>query len=193
MKQVGMGEVEFLPDGRVNLHGRALDFGGIAKGYLAEKIAKTIAKNYPHGERFKVVVDCGGDLYVLSTEATEVFVRDPFHTSSYLDSAVVVPPGGFAVVTSGDYERYFEINGRRYSHIINPLTGKPQERITSVTVVAKDGALADAYATAISIGGRGTAEKLSREGEITAALLIYETGERELVGDPSLFVKRDRR
>jgi len=61
--------------------------------------------------------------------------------------------GKCGVATSGDYERYIEWEGKRYTHIINPQTGYPVENILSVTVIAKDAQLADAWATAFFVLG----------------------------------------
>ena len=102
------------------------------------------------------VVDGGGDLRIRGTKggkAWAVGLQHPRRKDASL--GVTTTPGG-AVVSSGDYERFIEIDGKRYHHLFDPQTGHPGRRSRSVTVIAKGdhaAALADALATAVFVLG----------------------------------------
>lgn len=123
-----------------------VDFGGIAKGYFGDRIIDIMKKyNFKKG-----IVNLGGDIVALN-ESDKIFFKIGIRSSEE-DSIVRVDSilSG-SVVTSGDYFRYYEINGKKYCHIINPITGYPHNEIHSVTVKAENGSKADAYATALML------------------------------------------
>lgn len=131
--------------------GMAIDLGGIAKGTAIDAAARELRKN---GVK-DFMIDAGGDLAIHSSALTRgkirIWIRHPRKMDSlfgyfFLDSGYVA--------TSGDYEQFFEQNGKRYCHIINPKTGYPDSDVMSVTVLAKTAELSDAYATAIFVMGR---------------------------------------
>jgi len=127
-----------------------VDLGGIAKGYGIDLAAEALlAAGCTSG-----LVEIGGDLRLIGHreggEKWKVQTRDPrpgVHEPMYLRLADA------AVATSGDYARYFTVQGRRLSHIVDPRTGRPVSDMPSVTVVAPDATTADALATAISVLG----------------------------------------
>lgn len=131
---VGWDKVRRYP-GRVYLPlaGMEIDFGGIVKEYAADCVA-ALAQEAGVGSG---MVELGGDIRVFGTdkepEPWQVGVRDPFHTDR--PCALISLMHG-ALATSGDYERYTVIQGHRYSHILNPLTGWPVAGFSSVSVVA---------------------------------------------------------
>jgi thiamine biosynthesis lipoprotein len=100
------------------------------------------------------LVDAGGDIYVsgrnLRGSAWRIAIQDPDNRERY---SGILEKSDTAIVTSGDYESFFEQDGRRYSHLLNPFTGYPESDIRSVTVVAEETAFADAVATAVFIMG----------------------------------------
>jgi thiamine biosynthesis lipoprotein len=129
--------------------GMALGLGGIAKGYAIDRAtAKLRAAGYRD-----FIVDGGGDLYLAGTKAMgqfwEVGVRHP-RAERLLAG---LPATNMAVVSSGDYERFFDLGGVRYHHIIDPRTGAPAQASVAVTVVAPEATLADALATAAFVMG----------------------------------------
>jgi thiamine biosynthesis lipoprotein len=130
--------------------GMMLDFGGIAKGYFADEAIQLLRQA---GAR-RCLVDVGGDIRSWqaadSTEPFRIGIKHPINTSEML-LKLEVPRG--AVVTSGNYERFFEIDGKRYCHIFDPRTGQPVEGLLSVSLVADTGLIADAYATAVFVMG----------------------------------------
>lgn len=125
------------------------DFGGIAKGYAAEKLLGLL--EHTNG----AVLDLGGDVALHGTKPDgskwRVAVKDPADAGRYLG---VLEATDVCVMTSGVYERYFEENGVRYHHIIDPRTGYPADSgVVSATVICADGVRADALATACCVLG----------------------------------------
>ena len=95
---------------------------------------------------------------------------------------------GEAVVTSGNYERFVEIGGVRYSHIIDPRTGEPLQHSLSATVIHEDPVLADAAATALMVGGFGEFAAICRNLGLKHAMLIDAAGDRRLTSAMELRV-----
>lgn len=115
------------------VEGMEVDFGGYVKEYAADRVAALLGR---HGIRHGLV-DLGGDLCAVGPhpdgEAWQVGIRDPRRPESAVAS-VGLASGGLA--SSGDYERFMVVEGRRYGHILNPKTGWPVDGLASVTVVA---------------------------------------------------------
>ena len=126
-----------------------LDIDGIAKGYAIDRALEALRRSGAVGG----MVEVGGDLRVFGEAPTAagwaVGVYDPF--AERPAGEIVIAEG--AVCTSGGYARFVEIDGRRYSHIVDPLTGRPADAVVSATVLAADTATADAWATALSVLG----------------------------------------
>ena len=132
-----------------------IDFGGIAKGYTSERVAK-IMKEY--GIK-SATLNLGGNVQTIGPKPDgsewRIAVKNPDNTQSYLG---VISVEDKAVITSGGYERYFEEDGIVYHHIIDPKTGKPaQNGLISVTIVCEDGTLADGLSTALYVLGKDEA------------------------------------
>lgn len=130
--------------------GMEIDFGGLVKEYAADAAATALsAQGVAHG-----FVDLGGDLSVIGPHpekgAWPIGVRDPRAPSRPI-GRLHVSQGGLA--TSGDYERYFEQNGERYCHILNPKTGWPVRGFASVTVVAQPCVVAGMASTIAMLKG----------------------------------------
>jgi FAD:protein FMN transferase len=123
-----------------------LDLGGIAKGYVAQVIVDFCKKEGIQ----KVLVDAGGDLAMASQEDKPWKIGITIPNSEELIPQYLVLQNQ-AVATSGNMYQYVEINGKRYSHIVNPHTGLGITHQRNVTVIAPDGATADWLATACSV------------------------------------------
>ncbi|MBT9176211.1 MAG: FAD:protein FMN transferase [Firmicutes bacterium] len=133
-----------------------LDLGGIAKGYIVDRAIEFLAAR---GIQY-AFVEAGGDVRVRGgypgqfvwerPRAVRIGVQHPTQRDALI--AVVSTHGG-AVLTSGDYARYFVQDGVRYTHIVDPRTGQTVRGISSVTIVADEAALADAIATAAMVLG----------------------------------------
>lgn len=140
--------------------GMKIGFGGIGKGYAANKAKEEMRKlGITSG-----VVNAGGDLIAWGQledgGLRKIGIADPKNDSQILAWLSV---RNVAVVTSGDYEKYFISSGVRYSHIINPKTGYPVTGIKSVTIVCPDAELADALATGVFVlGEKGGLELVDR-------------------------------
>ncbi len=152
----------------------AIDLGGIAKGYAAEEAARLLLSRGVGS----ALVEPGGDIFALGTKPGGkpwvVGVQNPFEESDFITRLSV---SDAAVVTSGNYRRFFEIEGRRFSHIIDPRTGWPADLVPSVTVIAPHGAEADALATAVSVLGVDAGLELVESLPETECLLV--TGDKD--------------
>lgn len=162
-------EVSFQKDGM------AIDLGGIAKGYTSSKIMDIYRE---HGVT-SGMVSLGGNVQVLGTKpdgsnwrvavqdpgADDIAAEDGASADSGEDSAAagtetqtylgILEAADMAIITSGAYERNFTQSGKLYHHIIDPKTGKPADSgLRSVTIVSKDGTLADALSTSLYIMGK---------------------------------------
>lgn len=137
-------------DGSVaGVPGMALDLGGFAKGVAVDRAVDALLAEGVEN----VIVNAGGDLRAVGRHGERpwrVGVRAPRGPAVL---AVIEIQGDESVFTSGDYERYFEFEGRRYHHILDPRSGFPAEGLASVTVLHPDAGLADAAATALFVAG----------------------------------------
>lgn len=132
--------------------GCVLDLGGIAKGYASVKIAELLREK---GIK-SAIIDLGGNVYAVGAKVDgskwRIGIRNPL--DPYGSPAVVVDVADCAVITSGNYERYKTIDGKKYSHFFDPSTGDSvMSDLLSVTVITSDGSLADGLATAFMITG----------------------------------------
>jgi FAD:protein FMN transferase len=127
--------------------GMRLDLGGIGMGYAADRVLEVLAR---HGIR-SALVDASGD--VVASGAPPGTAGWRVRVAGLDESAGTLLLAGAAVTTSGDARQGVEIEGRRYSHIVDPRTGLGVEGPAAVTVIAPDGITADAVATAASVLG----------------------------------------
>ena len=132
-----------------------IDLGGIAKGFTSSRIMEIFKKD---GVTCGMV-SLGGNVHLLGTKqdgsAWRVGIQDPDNTDDMLG---ILEASDCAIITSGAYERNFEKDGVTYHHIIDPATGKPSNSgLTSVTIVSKDGTLADGLSTSLFVMGKDKA------------------------------------
>ena len=130
--------------------GVKIDLGGIAKGYAIDRAAD-IMKKYGV-ENF--IVNYGGDMLFCGNKGGKpwsIGIKNPDKPSEILKKLELGTSGCKGVATSGDYERFFVIEGETFSHILNPKTGKPVKDARSVTVIGENATLTDAAATAVSV------------------------------------------
>ncbi|MBP0962807.1 MAG: FAD:protein FMN transferase, partial [Oscillospiraceae bacterium] len=133
-----------------------LDVGAIAKGWAVQRVAE----NAPEG----ILISVGGNVCATGPKDSEgtpwvIGIQDPYSDGNLC--AVYLSKG--CVVTSGDYQRTYEVDGKKYHHIIDPATLMPSTYWQSVTIVCEDSGLADALSTALFVlpleEGRALAEK----------------------------------
>ena len=130
--------------------GVKIDLGGVAKGYAIDR-AGEIMKKYGV-ENF--IVNYGGDMLFCGNKGGKpwsIGIKNPDKPSEILKKLELGTSGCKGVATSGDYERFFVIEGETFSHILNPKTGKPVKDARSVTVIGENATLTDAAATAVSV------------------------------------------
>ena len=162
-QRVGFEKLKFDRNGkkvRFTVPGMALDMGGIAKGYAAERAATAVIKaGVTCG-----VIDLGGNLKLLpqvppGKKFYRIGIKDPAQPGRLLKKILELP-GDRAVATSGDYERFVILDGVKCGHIVDPESGRPEARpaVTVTTVSALD---ADIFSTSAYLGGRACAGKLS--------------------------------
>jgi len=148
-----------------------LDFGAIAKGYAIDRGIEILKQ---HGIQH-AMIDAGGDIRVIGQHASQpwrIGIRDPRHHDKIL--GILNLQGDASVVTSGDYERFYMYQGKRYHHILNPKTGVPSQNNRSVTVIASNATLADAWSTALFASDEKAF--LLAESNHIQALIINHTG-----------------
>lgn len=128
-----------------------LDVGAIAKGFAGQMVTGELNARIEAGEISAALISLGGNVCAAGTkpngEAWQIAVQDPRGS----DNAATVSIASGYVVTSGDYQRYYTVDGVRYNHIIDPDTLISADKHASVTVISQDGALADALSTALFI------------------------------------------
>ncbi len=170
----------------LHLHGNTLskdipnlyiDLSTTAKGYGVDVVAELIEAN----GIVDYLVEIGGEMRLKGFKHTgelwAIAIEKPILDTSGEQRAVhqVIIPKDNAVATSGDYRNYFEVEGQRFSHIIDPATGKPiDHNLVSVTVISSSSMTADGLSTALMVMGPDEGLKFAQEHEL-AALFISKT------------------
>jgi len=151
--------------------GMKIDLGGIAKGYVVDRAISLLVK---HGIT-DAMINAGGDIKIICGELTEekrsVWIRHP-RKRDKLFGRFQMDTG--SVATSGDYERFFMSDSVRYHHIIDPKTGYSAKGCVSVTIVADNLMIADAYATAVFVLGPDAGFGFIERMPDVEGIIIYE-------------------
>ncbi|MBE9465752.1 FAD:protein FMN transferase [Dyadobacter subterraneus] len=149
---IGSQHISFLSDNFIFLKkkGMHISFAAVGKGYAADKVKQLwLSKGVKNA-----VINASGDLTVIGKKSEEkpwqIGIANPDAASEVL---CYLPIENASIATSGDYEQFFMHNGKRYSHNIDPITGKPVSGIKSVTVISPGAELCDALATAVYVMG----------------------------------------
>ena len=150
-----------------NIH---IDLGGIAKGYIVDKVIEYLTLQ---GIQY-AAVNAGGDLFVLGNKKNDVWKIGIRHPRSEDEIFGEVSLKNMSIVTSGDYEQFFFIDGKRIHHILDPKTGFPADKSISSTVIAPDATTADALCTAIFVMGPQSGIDLANSLNDVDAMVIYE-------------------
>jgi len=165
--------------------GMGLDLGGIAKGAIVDGIADYLNKlGYS-----QFLIEAGGDILMQGLKLNakwKIGIKHPRKDNEYVtivslgrkdkdkNSAAAARASRISIVTSGDYERYFEKNGVRYNHIINPASGYPAHGAVSVTVISNSCMRADALSTAAFVLGYKKGLEFLKKQIGTSGLIIRE-------------------
>ena len=161
------GDAVLLPPGM------EIDLGSVAKGYAGDQLSRLLRENGVTS----ALLDLGGNIQAVGARPDgspwRVGIRNPAGEGNL----GVVEVDNQAVITSGGYERYFEEDGVRYWHILDPKTGAPaRSGLVSVTVVGDDGLMCDGLSTALFVLGREKAVEHWRRHRDFEAVLVSEDG-----------------
>lgn len=182
LKLVGSDKIDFNEETRkisFKNKGMEIDFGGIGKGYITDELVKILTDEKVES----AIINLGGNVFGFRKKPDgslwNIAIRDPNEPDKYM-AAIRLEDS--AVITSGGYERYFEENGIIYHHILDPRTGKPSESgLKSVSIISKDGTLADALSTSLFIMGEEKAAKYWKENGNDFDILLMTKDNRLLV------------
>lgn len=167
----GWDKLKLLGDNKImKIKNVGLNFGAVAKGYAVDK-ATDVLKNFGITS---ALINAGGDVKVIG-DNWKVGIQ---HPRDKKDLADVVKLSDNSIATSGDYEQYFEVDGKRYHHILNPKTGYPSTGIQSVSIINKSNAFADALATAVFVMGLKDGMELIEQLDDSEAMIIDEKGQK---------------
>jgi len=176
--RVGFEQIEIDTAARTLTKTRAgvtCDLSAIAKGYAVDQVADAL-RELGHGD---FLVEVGGEVRARGRRPDGAFWRVAIETPDSDPRGVfeVVSLGDIALATSGDYRNYYEVDGRRYSHTIDPRTGRPVEHaLASVSVLYADAVHADALATALDVLGPEAGYALAKREGLAAYFIVRRKG-----------------
>ncbi len=174
LKHCGYENIEIKGDEIRLLNGTWVDLGAIAKGYAVDVLLKMAKKYDPTSTGY---VDIGGDIGIIGPKygnrPWKIGVRNPRGNPNQSIAYVYLYKG--TIATSGDYERYIIVNGKRYYHIFDPRTGYSPDYFEAITTISTSGILSDAFGTAAMVGGLKKTESWAKEFG-TAYLIVTEKG-----------------
>ena len=148
----------------------SINLGAFSKGYAVDQIVKFLMQQKISAG----MVNMGGDLCCFGKKSWKIGIQDPRISNANAPAKImgIISVKNKAIATSGDYRRYTEIAGKRYSHIIDPRSGQPvPHSIVSVTVVANQAMIADAYATALCVLPAEEGIKLAEHHHLDALII----------------------
>ncbi len=167
-----------LENGRVFSRNKmvSIDLGGFAKGWALDRLAVML-----HARGIQnALINIGGNVMALGSKDGEPWRVGLQHPRKPAAMATIVLHDGEAIGTSGDYQRYFEKDGKRYAHLIDPRTGQPADKLQAATVIAPAGehagTLSDVTTKPLFIGGRETAMKYASRFGVHDILLVDASG-----------------
>ncbi len=166
--------------GDKNIKKPLIDLGGIAKGYIADKLKEYLtSQGVSYG-----IINLGGNVLLIGSKPDKssysIGIKYPFSDNDYI---ATVNLSDYSVVTSGIYERYFEKDNKLYHHLLNPTTGYPVEnQLYSVTIIAKASTTADALSTAVFVLGMDEGLKLVNSLEDVYAVFV-DSNEKITISD----------
>lgn len=157
----------------LKLEGMKIGFGGIGKGYAADKAKALLINNrVPAG-----IINASGDMntwgYQTNGEPWKVAITNPLNKDHVF---AMLSVDNRAIVTSGNYEKFVKFNNVRYAHIIDPRTGYPSTGVISVSVLAPKAELADALATSIFVMGKDVGLNFINQLDTIDCIIIDESG-----------------
>lgn len=173
-KSTGYQHIRIAGDTLCKAHPKTeVNLSAIAKGYAVDQVARYLDKV----EIDHYLVEVGGELYAKGNKpdgsAWRIGIETPRHDKREVFENTIVPLHDVAIATSGDYRNYFEKDGVRYSHAIDPRSAKPiSHKLASVTVVAENSMLSDAWATAFMVMGAQDGLKLANALKLPVLFIV---------------------
>ena len=172
--------------------GTQIDLGGIGKGYAVDMATRVLKQNGINS----ALINFAGNIYTMGTppgkDSWVIGLQHPRESEGLLGLFEIKDK---AVSTSGDYEKFFTIEGKRYSHIIDPRTGYPVKDIVSVTIVTDNATRADALSTGVFVLGLEKGMTLIEKLPDVEGIIIYEDADSKLLTNTSrgmqALLKRD--
>lgn len=156
-----------------------LDVGAVAKGYAVERVARYLEDQGVSS----LLLSVGGNVRAIGgkhgrkgMEPWNIGIKNPDKENPDIELCNVLI-SGYSVVSSGSYERYYTVNGKRYHHIIDPSTLMPQSYFKDVTIICRDSGIADALSTAVFNMPLEIGKKLVEDSDGIEALWVTENGE----------------
>lgn len=169
LKKIGWKNIQ-LKDENILVKPKSIriSFNAIVPGYAADMVAN-ILSNYGIKE---YLINVGGEVFARG-ENWKIGIQHPRKQNELLGAIIV---NGMGVSTSGDYEQFFKKEGKRYSHLLNPLTGYPANECEAVTIIAKEASLADALSTGVFILGPIKGMELIEKLNDVEGIIVDTTG-----------------
>lgn len=178
MKYINGDNIQVVDEGIIfKENDMAIDFGAVGKGIACDEVAKVLATTQAQG----AVVSIGGSILAYGDKGDgqdwHIGIQDPRAAEGEVLGVVDVKPNTI-ISTSGDYEKYFEVDGRRYHHIFDPRTGYPANNsLVSVSIISDNGFLSDALSTACFVLGLEDGMAYAKEKGVEA---IFVTRNKEV-------------
>lgn len=173
LSKVGMDKVRIDPLARTvayDKEGMRIDFGGIGKGLALDVAARVLRDN---GVTAALLHGGTSSVYALGAPPGQpgwtVRIRDPYNGGEWVEEVILRDE---SLSTSGSYEKFFELDGKKYCHIFDPRTGKPVEGMLSATAIASSGMESDALSTAFFVMGQEKTEAFCREHPEVRAVMV---------------------
>ncbi len=184
LDHIGFRHIEIDDSGYLIKKNKAvtLDLGSIAKGYAVDQIAALIRRNQIQD----FMVEIGGETYAagnrIDGELWRVGINQPAKTAAANAIYKVLRLKNKALATSGDYRNFFEINGKRFSHILDPRTGYPVSNgVVNVSIVSDSCTFADGLATAVMVMGLQKGIRLLNRLDHVTGLIVVRGSEGRLI------------
>ncbi len=169
LKEVGWKKIQLIePDILIKPKHVKISFNAIVPGYAADKCSQILEAN---GIK-DYLVNVGGEIFSRGKN-WKIGIQHPRKEDELLGS---IADNGFGVATSGDYQQYFKKNGKRFTHIFNPVTGYPANECEAVTIIAKDAVSADALSTGIFVLGPVKGLELIEKLKDVEGIIVDTTG-----------------
>ncbi|MFH2218558.1 MAG: FAD:protein FMN transferase [Pseudomonadota bacterium] len=177
LEEIGFRHIEISDDGHLIKHRVpiSLDLGSIAKGYGVDQISQTLRENGIDN----FLVEIGGEVFASGRredgENWRVGINMPLKEAAFTQVYTAVALQDKALATSGDYRNFFEVDGKRFSHILDPRTGYPVTNgVVSVSILSDNCTFADGLATAVMVMGHERGIELINRLDRTEGLVVVQ-------------------